>query len=123
MKDDSDKTSLKDHPDKARPADRSEKRKTSRVTINKQFDSFDQFVKEYVTNVSGAGVFVRSDAPLAVGTEIALKFSVVLDQIETIEGTGIVVRTQENPRGMGVVFKELDAYSKELVERLLVARG
>ena len=100
-----------------------ERRRTNRVTINKQFDSFDQFVKEYVTNVSGAGVFVRSDVPLAVGTEIALKFSVVLDQIETIEGTGVVVRTQENPRGMGVVFKELDAYSKELVERLLIARG
>ena len=103
--------------------DTPDKRKTSRVTINKQFDSFDQFVNEYVTNVSGTGVFVRSDTPLPVGTEITLKFSVVLDQIETIEGTGLVIRVQENPRGMGVVFKELDAYSKELVERLLVARG
>jgi uncharacterized protein (TIGR02266 family) len=104
-------------------ADPPDNRKTSRVTINKQFDSFDQFVNEYVTNVSGTGVFVRSDTPLPVGTEITLKFSVVLDQIETIEGTGLVIRVQENPRGMGVVFKELDAYSKELVERLLVARG
>ena len=76
-----------------------------------------------MTNVSGTGVFVRSDTPLPVGTEITLKFSVVLDQIETIEGTGVVIRVQEDPRGMGVVFKELDAYSKELVERLLVARG
>ena len=100
-----------------------DKRKTNRVTINKQFDSFDQFVSEYVTNVSGTGVFVRSDTPLPIGTEITLKFSVVLDQIETIEGTGVVIRVQENPRGMGVVFQELDAYSKELVERLLVARG
>jgi len=103
-------------------SDKPEKRKSARVTINKQFDSFDQFVNEYVTNVSSAGVFVRSDAPLPVGTEITLKFSVVLDQIETIEGTGVVVRVEENPRGMGVVFKELDAYSKDLVERLLVAR-
>ena len=99
-----------------------DKRKSHRLTINKQFDSFDQFVSEYVTNVSGSGVFVRSDAPLAVGTEITLKFSVVLDQIETIEGTGVVVRVQDDPRGMGVVFAELDAYSKELVKRLLVAR-
>jgi hypothetical protein len=100
-----------------------EKRKTKRITINKQFDSFDQFVHEYVTNVSGAGVFIKSDAPLPVGSEIKLKFSVVLDQIETIEGTGIVVRVERDPPGMGVVFKELDAYSKTLVERLLVARG
>jgi uncharacterized protein (TIGR02266 family) len=102
--------------------DTPERRKTDRVTINKQFDSFDQFVSEYVTNVSGAGVFVKSDSPLPVGTEITLKFSVVLDQIESVEGTGVVVRVQDNPRGMGVVFKELDAYSKDLVERLLVAR-
>jgi hypothetical protein len=101
----------------------SDRRKNPRVTINKQFDSFDQFVREYVTNVSGAGVFIKSDAPLPVGTEISLKFSVVLDQIETIEGTGVVVRVETSPPGMGVVFKELDAYSKDLVERLLVARG
>ena len=98
-------------------------REEERVTINKQFDSFEQFVNEYVTNVFGTGVFVRSETLLSVGTEVTLKFSVVLDQIETIEGTGVVVRVQDNPRGMGVVFKELDAYSKELVERLLVARA
>jgi len=100
-----------------------EKRKSTRTTINKQFDSFDQFVREYVTNVSGAGVFIKSDTPLPVGSEITLKFSVVLDQIETIEGTGVVVRVERDPPGMGVVFKTLDDYSKELVERLLVARG
>jgi uncharacterized protein (TIGR02266 family) len=97
-----------------------DKRKFTRLTINKQFDSFDQFVREYVTNVSGTGVFVKSDTPLPVGSEITLKFSIVLDQVESIEGTGVVVRVQDDPRGMGVVFKELDAYSKGLVERLLV---
>jgi len=103
-------------------SDPPERRHTTRVTINKQFDSFDQFVTEYVTNVSANGVFIRSDTPLPVGTEITLKFTVVLDQIESVEGTGIVVRVEQDPPGMGVVFKELDAYSKELVERLLVAR-
>jgi uncharacterized protein (TIGR02266 family) len=100
----------------------SDRRQTNRVTINKQFDSFDQFVTEYVTNVSGDGVFIRSDAPLPIGTEITLKFSVVLDEIESVEGTGVVVRVEKDPPGMGVVFKELDGYSKQLVERLLVAR-
>lgn len=99
-----------------------EKRTSTRVTINKRFDTFDQFVKEYVTNVSGNGVFIKSDSPLAVGTEITLKFTVVLDQIETIEGTGVVVRVERDPPGMGVVFKELDGYSRDLVERLLVAK-
>lgn len=103
-------------------SDAPERRKSERVTINKQFDSFDQFVHEYVTNVSGGGVFIKSETPLSIGTEISLKFTVVLDQIETIEGTGIVVRVERDPPGMGVVFKELDGYSRELVERLLVAK-
>ena len=100
-----------------------ERRHRERVTLNKAFDSFEQFVTEYVTNVSGTGAFIRSDAPLPVGTEVTLRFTVVLDAVETIEGTGTVVRMTSDPPGMGVVFKELDAYSKALVERLLVARG
>ena len=43
-----------------------DKRKSNRVTINKQFDSFDQYVREDVTHVSGDGVFIKSDEPLLV---------------------------------------------------------
>jgi uncharacterized protein (TIGR02266 family) len=100
-----------------------ERRHGGRVTINKQFDSFDQFVREYVANLSGTGAFVRTDTPLPVGTEIALKFSVVLDGVETIEGLGVVVRVESDPPGMGVVFKELGAYSRKLIERMLLVPG
>lgn len=114
---------MKDRAEPREPEAGAERRHAGRVTINKQFDSFDQFVREYVANLSGTGAFVRSDAPLPVGTEIALKFSVVLDGVETIEGVGVVVRVESDPPGMGVVFKELGAYSKKLIERMLLARG
>jgi uncharacterized protein (TIGR02266 family) len=100
-----------------------DRRHATRVTINKQFASFDDFVREYVTNVSGSGAFVRTDSPLPVGTEVNLKFSVVLDGVETIEGVGVVVRVDRDPAGMGVAFKELRGYSKRLMERLLLAQG
>ena len=100
----------------------SERRDSDRVTINKSFDSFDQFVREYVTNVSGSGAFIRTNAPLPIGTEVDLKFSVVLESVETIEGVGEVVRVETDPPGVGVVFKRLSTYSRELIERLLVAR-
>jgi hypothetical protein len=103
-----------------RPNDR---RQAPRLTINKQFASFDDFVEEYVTNVSGSGAFIRTDSPLPVGTEVDLKFSVVLDGVETIEGVGVVVRVETNPAGMGVAFKELGGYSKRLMEKLLVVRS
>jgi hypothetical protein len=100
-----------------------DRRQAPRLTINKQFASFDDFVQEYVTNVSGSGAFVRTDSPLPIGTEVDLKFSVVLDGVETIEGVGVVVRVESSPAGMGVAFKELRGYSKRLMEKLLVLRS
>lgn len=96
-------------------------RQNERVTINKEFDSFDQFIQEYVTNISRSGAFIKTSEPLPIGTEVNLRFTVIMDDIETIEGIGRVVRVAEDPSGMGVVFKELSAYSKTLIEKLLTA--
>ena len=94
-----------------------------RVTINKEFESFDAFIQEYVTNISRTGVFIKSQTPLAIGTRVNLRFTVIMDDIETIEGIGEVVRVEKDPPGMGVVFRELSAYSKGLIEKLLVQRA
>jgi hypothetical protein len=88
-----------------------------RLTINKEFESFDAFIQEYVTNISRTGAFIRAQAPLPVGTKVNLRFTVIMDDIETIEGVGEVVRVEKD--GMGVVFCELEAYSKALIDRLL----
>jgi len=98
------------------------KRADARVTINKEFESFDAFIQEYVTNISRTGVFIKSQKPLPVGTLVNLRFTVIMDDIETIEGIGEVVRVEAEPPGMGVVFRELSAYSKDLIEKLLVQR-
>jgi hypothetical protein len=90
-----------------------------RVTINKEFESYDAFINEYVTNISRTGAFVRSKSPLSVGTKVNLRFTVIMDDIETIEGVGEVVRVHDDPPGMGVVFTELSSYSKGLIDRLL----
>ena len=96
-----------------------ESRQEKRVTINKEFESFDAFINEYVTNISRSGVFIRSKTPLPVGTSVNLVFTVIMDDIEAIEGTGEVVRIETDPSGMGVVFTRLTDYSQDLVERLL----
>jgi hypothetical protein len=102
--------------------DESERRQ-ERVTINKEFESYDAFINEYVTNISRTGVFVRSKAPLPVGTKVNLHFTVIMDDIEAIEGIGEVVRVHQDPPGMGVVFTELSSYSKGLIDKLLTGRG
>ena len=96
-----------------------EHRHEGRLTINKEFESFDAFIQEYVTNISRSGVFVKSKAPMPIGTRVNLRFTVIMDDVETIEGVGEVVRVQTDPPGMGVVFRELSAYSKGLIDRLL----
>lgn len=96
-----------------------EKRAGGRLTINKEFDSFDQFIKEYVTNISETGVFIKTSDPLPIGTKVDLRFTVIMEDIETIEGVGEVVRVEADPPGMGVVFKELGTYSEKLIRKLL----
>jgi hypothetical protein len=98
----------------------SDKRAGERVTINKEFESFDAFIQEYVTNISRTGVFIKSQQPLPIGTRVNLRFTVIMDDIETIEGVGEVVRVESDPAGMGVVFRELSVYSQGLIEKLLV---
>ena len=96
-----------------------EARREARITINKEFESFDAFIHEYVTNISRTGVFIKSKTPLAIGTEVNLRVTVIMDDIETIEGVGEVVRVEQNPPGMGVVFREIGAYSKAIIDKLL----
>lgn len=93
-----------------------------RVTINHEFSSMDEFISEYVTNISRTGVFIRTKSPLPVGTKVNLKFTVIMDELETIEGIGEVVRVQKEPLGMGVVFVSLTAHSQDLVSKLITRR-
>jgi uncharacterized protein (TIGR02266 family) len=90
-----------------------------RMTINREFASVEELIAEYVANISRSGVFIRSDSPLAVGTKVNLRFSVILDEIETISGVGRVVRVSEDPTGMGVVFTQLDSISQNLIARIM----
>ena len=102
------------------------RRREPRVVINKEFDSVEQFINEYVTDISRTGAFVRSRNPLPVGTRVKLKFTVIMDELETIEGVGEVVRVELGDAeegvspGMGVVFVQLDHVSQRLIDRLIM---
>jgi uncharacterized protein (TIGR02266 family) len=92
--------------------------RAERITINREFSSVEEHINEYVINLSRTGAFIRSRDPLPVGTRVNLKFSVIADEIETIEGVGEVVRVSTSPPGMGVVFRKLSDESQRLIERL-----
>lgn len=98
-----------------------------RRSVNREFGSVAEFISEYVINLSRSGVFIRSEDPLPIGTRVNLRFTVIADELEIIEGVGEVVRTvpagtSDGVAGMGVVFVELSQISKQLIEKILVRR-
>jgi uncharacterized protein (TIGR02266 family) len=93
-----------------------------RVTINHEFASVEEFITEYVSNISRSGVFIRTRHPFAAGTKVNLKFTVIMEDLETIEGVGEVVRVSDDPPGMGVVFVTLTAHSQDLIHKLITRR-
>ena len=99
-----------------------DKRRSKRIAINHAFGSVDQFMREYALNLSLGGVFIRTTEVLPVGTEVDLKFTVILDDFETIEGEGRVVRAvlpaESDRPGIGVVFTTLTPRSKQVLARL-----
>lgn len=95
--------------------------RAARITINHEFKSVDQFITEYVTNISRSGIFIKSKDPLPPGTRVNLRFSIILDEIETIEGIGEVVRVSKEPPGMGVIFVELTPASERLIQNMMKA--
>lgn len=102
-----------------------EQRSHERMSINKEFASIDEFIAEYVMDISEGGVFIRSRSPLPVGTRVNLKFSVILDDFETVEGEGEVVRVvgDGEQTGMGVRFIELTDESRRVVDEVVRRRA
>lgn len=102
-----------------------EQRQHRRVLVNQEFECIDDYIAEYVTNISQGGVFIRSKNPLSQGTRVTLQFSLILDDLEEVCGEGEVVRVNHSPEnsGMGVAFTRLDARSKELVDEICLRAG
>lgn len=100
-----------------------EKRKAKRVAVNHELAVLDALVREYATNVSSTGAFIRTGDVLPIGTPVELCFSVIVDDFEQIRGRGVVARAVELGddvyTGIGIRFSELEAESKAVLGRLL----
>lgn len=84
-----------------------DRRRAERVDVNFEFRG-DVDMPVHVANLSEYGVFVQTERHLPLGTEVDLRFTVVVDDPVVIEGRGRVVRHQSDPVGMGFEFTQLD---------------
>lgn len=66
---------------------------------------------------------MRCDEDLEIGTMVNLQFTILADEIETIEGIGEIVRLQDDPKGIGVEFREMTEATMALIEELVAKTG
>jgi len=105
------------------PSSGLERRRNDRFDVTWQVDceTEDTFLYAYITNISEMGIFVKTDKPLAVGTQLVLRFAPGASQ-EPFVLNGIVqwinpvrpLGENLNP-GMGIRFQSLDLPDRELI--------
>ena len=101
-------------------------RKDVSLRVRVKADNVDDFVEQFAHNISKGGLFLRSQKPYPVDTEIHFEIQ-LKDGSRVLRGKGKVTWSQpppspgEKPRncGMGVKFIGLDAESQAMVLRIL----
>jgi type IV pilus assembly protein PilZ len=99
------------------------RRRSNRFEVTWQVDceTEDTFLYAYITNISEMGIFVKTEKPLAVGTELVLRFAPPSNE-ETFVLRGIVqwinpvrpLGENLNP-GMGIRFQSLKPDDRERI--------
>jgi uncharacterized protein (TIGR02266 family) len=89
--------------------------------VQYRFNSLEEFIAEYSSNVSPGGIFVCAEDLPEVGAAVYLQFSLA-DGSRLIEGLGRVARIVEpggkSPAGFGVEFVDFDEESLQLIHKL-----
>ena len=99
------------------------KQKIASVRCLLNYPDEETFVERYATNISKAGIFVRTRAPLDVGGELLFEF-VLANGTPLMRGKGRVAWNRigslpGGPPGMGIQFLSLDAKGKQLLRKVL----
>ena len=112
--------------DSSKDADRRQNQRVSlSLLIQYRFDTLEDFLSEYSTDISMGGMFIRTDTPKDEGTLVYLQFY-LRDGAKLIEGLGRVVRVNSTQpavdnvaAGMGIEFINFDEESMELIRQIV----
>jgi len=89
-------------------------RKECLLTTDYVFD--DRAYRNFVKDISEGGVYVQTNQPIEVGNEIIQSFSLSSEQIP-FKFSGEVVRADKG--GIGVKFKNITQYQKDILKSLI----
>jgi uncharacterized protein (TIGR02266 family) len=97
------------------------------LLVQYRFNTMDEFLSEYATNISMGGMFIKTGEPRTPGNLIYFQFT-LKDGSKLIEGLGRVTWATSSQRapaqgvdelGMGVEFINVDEESMALVEQIV----
>jgi type IV pilus assembly protein PilZ len=117
------KTTLETTDELTRPAG-VERRRSSRIelVVRVDYKTVDELFSEFARNINEGGLYVETDTPPQLGSNVALQFQIP-GGTEPIQVIGRVVRISEgeggDPPGMGIEFEDLNAQSRELINELV----
>lgn len=112
----------------ARP--KKEKRLYPRVPIRTQvvFENEDSegVLYFFSTDISAGGLFIESDMPIKLGTQVFLRFNLT-PQTKPIQATGEVVRVMRDEKdgkvGIGVRFIYIHPLDRQLINEFIARTG
>lgn len=94
------------------------------LALEVEYRTASAFLVAFSANLSSGGVFVETDRPLPIGTDLALRFNV--PGTGPLEVMGVVAWTrlpgEEAPPGMGIRFIEpVDAHYGDIIDDLVTS--
>lgn len=90
------------------------------VNLEVQYTTAQEFRAAYAKNISGGGLFIRTQEPLPLNREVQLRFTLP-GIARTFLVPGLVVWTNPTPSrssfptGMGIKFTDLDPEAKAII--------
>ena len=96
------------------------------IRVRVEYETLEDFLDDYSSNLSLGGMFVQTGQPLAIGTRFRLRFRLP-DREKAIETYAVVrwVHDDDTPsaegRGMGIQFDDLSPKDQKSIKNWLMA--
>ena len=107
-----------------------EKREQSRaeVDVEVQYRTVQEFLGVYARNISGGGIFIRTQQPLPLNREVQLRFTIPgIDRTFMVHGLVVWANPHPSrssfPSGMGIKFMDLDPAAKKILADFVESRA
>lgn len=105
-----------------------ERRRQARapIELKVEYRRLNSFFADYTRNISKDGTFIATARPLPIGTEFVFRLTIpsLTEPVELHGSVAWIVRdteaTDEQPAGMGIRFKYVDAVEREHVHAVVL---